>query len=123
VDSRHEVPRVVTQELPTVKTAMEELAALPDGAAARAALAPPLEAYEAWISQRRQLGRQLLAERQGAVDARWTLLTSANFTDRGQTRNIEAGGLLDDPRFALDLLRQWRSAVSAGHFLRAFAKE
>lgn len=34
------------------------------------------------------------------VDGRWVLVTSANFTDRGQTRNLEAGVLLDDNRLA-----------------------
>lgn len=34
------------------------------------------------------------------VDERWVLVTSANFTDRGQTRNVEVGVLLDDAGFA-----------------------
>lgn len=34
------------------------------------------------------------------VDGRHTLITSANFTDRGQTRNVEVGVLLDDVALA-----------------------
>lgn len=34
------------------------------------------------------------------VDGRWVFITSANFTDRGQTRNIEVGVVLDDGHLA-----------------------
>lgn len=51
------------------------------------------------------------------VDERWSLVGSANFTDRGQTRNIEVGALLDDPSFAQAVLRQFRGAVAAGVFV------
>lgn len=34
------------------------------------------------------------------VDERWVFVTSANFTDRGQSRNVEVGVLLDDARLA-----------------------
>lgn len=47
------------------------------------------------------------------VDNRHALITSANFTDRGQTRNIEAGVLIEGP-FALTLASQWRRLVDAG---------
>jgi phosphatidylserine/phosphatidylglycerophosphate/cardiolipin synthase-like enzyme len=47
------------------------------------------------------------------VDERWSLVGSANFTDRAQTRNIEVGALLDDPLFAQALLGQFRGAVAA----------
>jgi phosphatidylserine/phosphatidylglycerophosphate/cardiolipin synthase-like enzyme len=50
------------------------------------------------------------------VDERLALVTSANFTDRGQGRNIEVGVLVEDRRFARSLAEQWRSAVSAGVF-------
>jgi phosphatidylserine/phosphatidylglycerophosphate/cardiolipin synthase-like enzyme len=46
------------------------------------------------------------------VDDRSALITSANFTDRGQTRNIEAGVRIDDPDFAQKLATQWRGLVS-----------
>ena len=41
------------------------------------------------------------------TDGRWTLLTSANFTEAAQERNIEAGVLLDDPTFAQRVTRQF----------------
>ncbi|QSQ19188.1 DISARM system phospholipase D-like protein DrmC [Pyxidicoccus parkwayensis] len=41
------------------------------------------------------------------VDARWVFVTSANFTDRGQTRNIEVGVLLEDTHLAAVLEAQF----------------
>jgi phosphatidylserine/phosphatidylglycerophosphate/cardiolipin synthase-like enzyme len=49
-----------------------------------------------------------------AVDDERALITSANFTDRGQTRNIEAGVLLEGAAFAGELAGQWRQLVSEG---------
>lgn len=48
------------------------------------------------------------------VDERRAFITSANFTDRGQTRNIEAGVLIDDPDFATSLVAQWERLIAAG---------
>lgn len=48
------------------------------------------------------------------------LITSANFTDRGQTRNIEAGVLIDDRVFAEELAGHWRQLVNQG-FVRRYA--
>ena len=48
------------------------------------------------------------------VDAKWSLITSANFTNRGQTRNIELGVLIEDGDFATRVLAQWGSLVEAG---------
>jgi phosphatidylserine/phosphatidylglycerophosphate/cardiolipin synthase-like enzyme len=48
------------------------------------------------------------------VDDERSLITSANFTDRGQTRNIEAGVLIEDAAFAAELAGQWRQIVSEG---------
>jgi phosphatidylserine/phosphatidylglycerophosphate/cardiolipin synthase-like enzyme len=53
------------------------------------------------------------------VDEARSLVTSANFTDRGQTRNVEVGALIDDPGFGSALVRQWDLAVAAGIFVRA----
>jgi phosphatidylserine/phosphatidylglycerophosphate/cardiolipin synthase-like enzyme len=50
------------------------------------------------------------------VDERWSLVGSANFTDRAQTRNIEVGALIDDGGFARDLVAQLRASVAAGVF-------
>jgi PLD-like domain len=41
------------------------------------------------------------------VDGRWVFVTSANFTDRGQTRNVEVGVLLEDVRLAAVLEAQF----------------
>ncbi|WP_438006395.1 DISARM system phospholipase D-like protein DrmC [Sorangium sp. So ce321] len=48
------------------------------------------------------------------VDEERTLITSANFTDRGQTRNIEAGVLIEDGPFAEEVSAQWRLLITAG---------
>jgi phosphatidylserine/phosphatidylglycerophosphate/cardiolipin synthase-like enzyme len=48
------------------------------------------------------------------VDGRRALVSSANFTERGQLRNIEVGALLDDPHFAEFLARQWQGLVEGG---------
>jgi len=48
------------------------------------------------------------------VDQRWSLVTSANFTDRAQTRNIELGVLIEDETFARSVVSQWTALVSAG---------
>ena len=50
------------------------------------------------------------------VDERWALVGSANFTNRGQTRNIEVGALIDDPAFARAVVSQFRSAMACGVF-------
>jgi phosphatidylserine/phosphatidylglycerophosphate/cardiolipin synthase-like enzyme len=46
------------------------------------------------------------------VDDRLTLIGSANFTNRGQTRNIEIGVLIDDDAFARQVAEQWQGLVS-----------
>ena len=51
------------------------------------------------------------------VDGRRALVGSANFTDRGHARNIEAGVLVDDMRFAEELVRQFHDAVGVGLFV------
>jgi phosphatidylserine/phosphatidylglycerophosphate/cardiolipin synthase-like enzyme len=48
------------------------------------------------------------------VDGRWSLVSSANFTDRGLRRNLEAGVLIDDPTFASRLSEQWLAMVESG---------
>lgn len=48
------------------------------------------------------------------VDDRWTFLTSANFTQAAQHRNIEAGVLLDVTRLAQRVRRQFEGLVEAG---------
>lgn len=49
------------------------------------------------------------------VDCRWSLLTSANFTEAAQERNIEAGVLVEDRRFAERVVRQFDALIETGH--------
>jgi len=53
------------------------------------------------------------------VDERVALLGSANFTDRGLSRNIEVGARIEDAGFAQALVAQFRAATSAGVFCAA----
>lgn len=53
------------------------------------------------------------------IDERVALLGSANFTDRGQSRNIEVGARIEDAGFAQALVGQFRAATSAGVFCAA----
>lgn len=52
------------------------------------------------------------------VDGERAFISSANFTSRGQERNIEVGALIRDPTFAGHLERQWLGLVKAGLVLR-----
>lgn len=49
-----------------------------------------------------------------AVDGQRAFVSSANFTERGQERNIEVGVLLHDATFAGRLERQWLGLIGAG---------
>jgi hypothetical protein len=53
------------------------------------------------------------------VDAKRAFVSSANFTQRAQERNIECGVLLDDPPFAEHTASQWLRLIEAG-LVRAF---
>lgn len=46
------------------------------------------------------------------VDERLTLIGSANFTNRGQTRNIELGVLIDDASFSRQVALQWQGLIN-----------
>jgi phosphatidylserine/phosphatidylglycerophosphate/cardiolipin synthase-like enzyme len=48
------------------------------------------------------------------IDDARSLVTSANFTRRGQSRNIEAGVVIEDPGFGEELAGQWRSLIASG---------
>lgn len=48
------------------------------------------------------------------VDDKRSFVTSANFTDRGQSRNIEVGVLIEDVHFSEQLAGHWRQLVSEG---------
>jgi phosphatidylserine/phosphatidylglycerophosphate/cardiolipin synthase-like enzyme len=51
------------------------------------------------------------------VDEGAALISSANFTDRGQSRNVEAGVLVHDASFARQLAGHFRRLTGAGHFV------
>lgn len=55
------------------------------------------------------------------VDEVRVLITSANFTDRAQTRNVEVGAFVEDAELARTLVAQWRGLVDAGVMIRADA--
>lgn len=48
------------------------------------------------------------------VDGARAFVSSANFTQRGQERNIEVGVLIDDPGFASFLGGQWLGLIDSG---------
>ena len=48
------------------------------------------------------------------VDGQRAFVSSANFTERGQERNIEVGVLIDDARFACHLAAQFDGLVKSG---------
>lgn len=62
--------------------------------------------------------RAVLHAKAVVVDGRWTLLTSANFTEAAHERNIEAGVVIDDTRFAGRVARQFELFVEAGTLKR-----
>lgn len=58
--------------------------------------------------------RAVLHAKTVVVDARWTLLTSANFTEAAHERNIEAGVVVDDVDLARRVTRQFDQSAEAG---------
>jgi phosphatidylserine/phosphatidylglycerophosphate/cardiolipin synthase-like enzyme len=48
------------------------------------------------------------------VDDRYSFVTSANFTEAAQERNIEAGIIVEDEAFAVGLRRQFDGLVEVG---------
>lgn len=52
------------------------------------------------------------------VDDRWAFVTSANFTEAAQERNIEAGVLLEHPRIAGALAGRFRALREGGRLRR-----
>lgn len=53
------------------------------------------------------------------ADEEHVLITSANFTGRGQDRNIEVGVVIHDKGYAAALERQWNNLVESGDVVRA----
>lgn len=69
-------------------------------------------------TRRRTQRRAALHAKCVVVDQRWALVTSANFTEAAQARNIEAGVLLDHPGHAQALTAQFRSLRESGKVRR-----
>ena len=62
--------------------------------------------------------RAVLHAKVVVIDQRWTLLTSANFTEAAHERNIEAGLLVEDPHLAQRVARQFDLLVESGALQR-----
>jgi phosphatidylserine/phosphatidylglycerophosphate/cardiolipin synthase-like enzyme len=94
---------------------------IPDPARAQEVLqscwpfAPPLPKI---YSDARASGSASMHAKCVVVDHSTALVTSANFTSRGQDRNIEVGALIHDRAFAGTLERHWLSAAVNGLFTR-----
>jgi phosphatidylserine/phosphatidylglycerophosphate/cardiolipin synthase-like enzyme len=52
------------------------------------------------------------------VDRRLWFVTSANFTKRGHTRNMEMGALIEDPERASEVVAVFEEWAGAGVFRR-----
>lgn len=65
-------------------------------------------------TRKRGQKRVTLHAKMAVVDERWALVTSANFTEAAQARNIEAGVLLDHTGLASTLVGRFRSLRDAG---------
>jgi phosphatidylserine/phosphatidylglycerophosphate/cardiolipin synthase-like enzyme len=70
--------------------------------------------------QSRRLGRERcsLHAKCVVVDDRWAFVTSANFTEAAQERNIETGVVLDHPRIAHALVTRFEALRENGTFRR-----
>jgi phosphatidylserine/phosphatidylglycerophosphate/cardiolipin synthase-like enzyme len=51
------------------------------------------------------------------ADQRYAMVGSANFTQRGQERNIEVGARIESPRFSSHLVAHFHAALSDGVFV------
>lgn len=65
-------------------------------------------------SQKQGSSRTSLHAKCVVVDGRWAFITSANFTEAAQERNIEAGVLLDHAGVAESLVGRFRALRDAG---------
>jgi phosphatidylserine/phosphatidylglycerophosphate/cardiolipin synthase-like enzyme len=78
---------------------------------------PPMIYYDPETRKREQ-ERTSLHAKCVVVDNRWAFVTSANFTEAAQERNIEAGVLLDHPKLAGALASRFRALRDAGRMRR-----
>ena len=96
--------------------------ALPAGSLALAKQWPGARLPEVF-SDRRALSmergpRAVLHAKCVVVDERWSFVTSANFTEAAQERNIEVGVVLDHPALAQALGAQFQGLRERGRFRR-----
>jgi len=63
-------------------------------------------------------GRVSLHAKCIVVDDRWAFVTSANFTEAAQERNIEAGVLVEDTALSKALRAQFDALITAGALRR-----
>ena len=63
-------------------------------------------------------GRAALHAKCIVVACSEAFVTSANFTEAAQDRNIEAGVLVRIPSFARSLVEQFENLVNSGHIRR-----
>ena len=82
-----------------------------------AGVRPPTIYYDPETRKREQ-ERMSLHAKCVVVDDRWAFVTSANFTEAAQERNIEAGVLVESPSFATALRSQFDGLVAAGKLVR-----
>jgi phosphatidylserine/phosphatidylglycerophosphate/cardiolipin synthase-like enzyme len=73
---------------------------------------------EVYVDEQSDLTFSSLHAKCVVADAERVLVTSANFTDRGQRRNVEVGLVVSDAGLARILTQQWMSLVSGGTFSR-----
>jgi len=108
----HEVRRVVTHEEEGIETAMEKLAALSDGAAAKAMLAPIVDRYEAWLATQATIAVDSKERR----ETRDTLVQKA----REAKARIAAGLdlLADDPQ-VFEAFRRMNDAMARSALQRS----
>jgi len=73
-----------------------------------------------YAPEARKLGtaRSSLHAKCVVVDGRWAFVTSANFTEAAQERNIEAGVLLDHPKLAGALVARFLALRDTGQLRR-----
>ena len=102
---RAEVRRVVTHEAEGVTTAMEDLAALDDPAALRAALVPLVDAYGKWIVEQRTIDP-------GTVPRRETRDLLMDKADRAKARILDGIELLAEDSEAFESFRLANRAMA-----------
>jgi phosphatidylserine/phosphatidylglycerophosphate/cardiolipin synthase-like enzyme len=82
------------------------------------AMDPPEAWYSPLTLTKGEHGFVSMHVKAAVVDGRKWLVTSANFTERGQFRNFELGALVEDAGVAGAVVRHFEGMVGAGVFVR-----